>query len=126
MISRWGEGSSWDARAKESFGSPAALDAGDLGVWSSSRALPLRPSRCSRAAGLGGARRSSGGGVSFAGGEPYWTATTQRWSLAHLVPPRSLRLADNHVLTPFLHHSLGSTRPVCSLSGSTSRNGLED
>lgn len=31
-------------------------------------ALPLRPSRCSRAAGLGGARPSSGGGASFVGG----------------------------------------------------------
>lgn len=72
---------------------------GDLGVWSSLRAVPLRPSRCSRAAGLGGARRSSEGGVSFAGGEPHWTATTQRWSLAHLAL-RSLKLGDNHVLSP--------------------------
>lgn len=91
---------------------------GDLGVWSSLRAVPLRPSRCSRAAGLGGARRSSEGGVSFAGGEPHWTATTQRWSLAHLAL-RSLRLADNHVLTPSPHNSLRYRRPVCSFSDST-------
>lgn len=70
MICRWGQGSSWDAPEKMRFRCPAALDAGDLGVWSSRRAVPLRPLRCSRAAGLGGARRSRGGGVSFAGGDP--------------------------------------------------------
>lgn len=95
---------------------------GDLGVWSSLRAVPLRPSRCSRAAGLGGARRSSEGGVSFAGGEPHWTATTQRWSLAHLAL-RSLRLADLRITTysplPLTTHSATGDPFVPSLTPPT-------
>lgn len=119
MICRWGQGSSWDAPAKMRFRCPAALDAGDLGVWSSRRAVPLRPSRCSRAAGLGGARRSRGGGVSFAGGDPP-DSDHPRVEFAFCSPGSSIwRLANNLVLTPSPHSSLRHTRPVCSSSDST-------
>lgn len=101
-------------------GSPAALDAGDLGVWSSRRAVPLRPLRCSRAAGLGGARRSRGGGVSFAVLDPLDRDHPE--AEFGLCSPGSsiLRLADNRVLTP---SPLRYLRPSCFSSDSTYGNG---
>lgn len=112
VICRWGQGSSWDALAKMRSRCPAALDAGDLGVWSSRRAVPLRPSRCSRAAGLGGARRSRGGGVSFAGGDPP-DSDHPRVEFSFGSPGSSIwRLANNLVLTPSPHSSLRYTGPI--------------